>query len=361
MDWFSHLNDVYAKWAFKSATAARRAMWLKLATMMRNDVPVLDALEELQRRRIGLSGRNNPEAIAIGAWLSKMRNGAPLQVAIDGWVSAEEAMMVSAGEQGGDLPRSLESIAVVMNAKSAIQSTVLGGIAYPFLLICVAFGVLYLFGIKIIPEISSLSIAPEWKGQALMLVKLSKFIQSWYWVLFGAVVGVIVLFFASLNTLEGQIRVFLDRYPPYAIYRIMVGSSWLIALSASTSAGMRIEEALENLLKTATPWLKRRLKATLSGIRSGYDLGDALMRTGYQFPDREIINDIGTYARYRQFEVVLERLGAEWVVKAQEQIKSRMRVIFVVMLLVVGGLALFMASGVLDMQQQVSAAAQGLH
>lgn len=358
-DLFEQLNIRFACWQFRSSTKGRVDLWVNLADILDRGVPIINAVAELQRIRSETHGKYHPEAVVLKKWGADLANGTPLHKVIANWVSPEEVMMVNAGERG-NLSESFQSIARVIEAKNEIRATVIGSIAYPILLLLAAFGVLYLFGVKVIPEISSMSIVTEWKGQAKMLVQLSGFIQKWFWIMLGTTIASVIAFFVSIHHFDGKVRVFLDRYPPYSIYRIMVGASWLIAYAAIRSANMKDIEALENLSKTAGPWLRRRLQAVLRGLKSGYDIGTSLLRTGYRFPDMEIINKLTISARYSSFEEALKKAGEKCIVSAQDEIRSRMRVVFIVLLLIVGGLAIFMASGVLDMQQQVAAAAQGM-
>lgn len=360
MNFFADYQRKLSIFLFRTGVQKRRELWLKIATMLDNDVPIVDAISELHRRRKMLSGTKAAETVALGNWLVAMRNGQPLSQAIGEWVSPEEVMMITAGDSSGQLSKALISMATVMAAKSEIKSCVLSGISYPCVLLLAAFGVLYLFGIKVIPEISNIGIVRQWTGYAAFLIALSEFVQQWFWIIFTTTILAVVAFFVSLPIFDGRLRIVLDRYVPYSVYRVMIGSSWLIALAALTRSGVRIEESLEKLARPASPWLKTRLVACLAGIRSGLDIGDALLKTNYQFPDMEIINDLGTYSRYRNFDIALERLGNEWIKKSTEAIRTRMRVIFFICLVIVGLLTLLMATGILDMQQQISVAAQGI-
>ncbi len=172
--------------------------------------------------------------------------------------------------------------------------------------------------------------------------------------------ALMVVFFTTLSRFDGPVRIWLDRYTPYSIYRIMQGSTWLIALAAMVEAGLRIEIALEQLSDSAGPWLKRRISACLAGMRSGRSMGEALARSGYEFPDREIIEDLGVYSSLSGFEEALAMLGREWLDESINQIEARMKVVFGVSLLCVGALIAFLVSGMMDMELQMSRAMQQL-
>ncbi len=349
----------FAQFWFKNIDhAARRRLWLKLAKLIGNGVQILQAIDSIKDRRIASGGQGQPETMALMAWSAALRNGARLSRAMQGWVSVEEIMLISAGEQSGTLEASLKSAARVMEARKRIAGAVYAGLAYPFVLILMAISVLSLFGFKIVPAFTAVLKGTEWHGIAKGMIFLSNFARDWLWLVVPIIAGMIVVFFMTLSRFDGPIRTRLDRYAPYSIYRIMQGSTWLIALAAMVEAGMRIEVALEQLSASAGPWLKRRISTCLAGMRSGRNMGDALARAGYDFPDREIIEDLSVYSSLSGFEEALSMLGREWLEESVEQIESRMKVVFGISILIVGGLIAFLVSGMMAMELQMSQAMQ---
>ena len=108
---------------------------MKLAKLIGNGVPILAALESMHNRRVTSSGKSHPHAIATREWINNIKNGARLSAAINGWVEDDERMLISAGEQSGAVEKSLIAAARVMEAKSRIKAAVIGGLAYPLVLL----------------------------------------------------------------------------------------------------------------------------------------------------------------------------------------------------------------------------------
>jgi type II secretory pathway component PulF len=341
--WFRHVDH-----------SARRRLWLKLAKLIGNGVQILQAVDSLRDRRIASGGKGEPETLALSDWSVAMKNGARLSRAVRDWVTLEEMMLISAGEQSGTLEAALRSAASVMEARKRIVSAVYGGLAYPIVLVMMAIGVLFMFGFKIVPAFTSVLKGTEWTGLAKAMIYVSQFSRDWLWLIVFGMLTLILFFFMTLSRFDGPVRVRLDRYAPYSIYRIMQGSTWLIALAAMVEAGLRVENALEQLAGNAGPWLKRRITSCLAGMRSGRNMGDALARAGHEFPDREIIEDLGVYSSLSGFEQALSMLGREWLDEAVEQIEARMKVVFGICILIVGALIAFMVSGMMDMELQMS-------
>ncbi len=349
------LEAAFAQWWFKNADAGgRRRIWLKLAKLLSNNVPIVQALGELYSRRKAAHGASDPQTIAIGAWIDGMNNGRRLSQVLDDWVSPVERMLIAAGEASGTLEASFHASARVMVARKEISGAVIKGLAYPLILVVVAFAVLYMFGFKVVPEFTKIVPAERFHGLASVLISLSDFARGWLFAVAAAVIALLVAFVVSLPRWDGRARVFLDRYPPFSVYRIVQGSTWLIGLAAMLEAGVRLENALQQLGDLADQWLFNRIEAALHGLRSGLQLGDALNRSGYEFPDREIIDDLGVYSSLSGFDEALSILGREWITEAVDQIKARMTVVFGIALLSVAALVGTMVGGMMTMQLQMS-------
>ncbi|MBZ0295983.1 MAG: type II secretion system F family protein [Anaerolineae bacterium] len=345
----------FARFMFKADSGGRRRLYRKLAKLIGNGVQLLGAIESIRDRRVVAGGKSHPETIALTAWAAQIQNGKSIADAMAGWVAPEEQMLISAGEKSGEMEAALLSTARTMEARTKINGALIGGLAYPIVLALLAFGVLYMFGFKIVPAFSQVvKDVNAWRGTARVMVEVSMFAKSWLWLMAVLAVAVVIAFFVSLRYWDGPMRVKVDRYAPYSIYRIILGSTWLIALAALVEAGMKIETALEQLAENSPPWLETRIKGALAGMRSGFNLGDSLARAGHQFPDQEIIDDLGVYASLSGFDAALQILGREWLEEAVAQIQARMRVVFGFSILSVGVLIAFMVGGMMDMQLQMS-------
>lgn len=345
----------FARFTFLHLGAAgRRRIWRKLAKMLANGVGLMKAIETMLQVRVDMGQGSQPEAIALRNWIASLGNGRTLSESISGWVGDEESMLISAGEASGEMEVALESVVTVMESKIQVRNAVLLGMAYPFVLLVMTFGLMYLIGYKIVPSFSAMAKGHEWTGAAGILVAFGKFAQHWLPHTALAFVSTIALFLFSLPRFDGPIRVILERYPPYSIYRVMHGSSWLISLSSLVSAGMRIESAMSKMSARASPWLARRIEACLLSMRSGKTLGEALGQTGYDFPDREIVADLNVYAELSGLNESLSILGREWLEQSVAAIKARMRVITGAAVVMVASLIAMLVSGMMEMQLQAS-------
>lgn len=347
----------FAQWWFRSVdVGGRRRLWQKIGKFIRNGVPILQALRDLHRRRTTMHGKADPQAVALGQWIDGVKNGRSLAEVVRGWVGPVELMLISAGETSGNLEAALASATNVMEAGKQIRSAVWRGLTYPAILMAVALIVLYQFGFRVVPQFVKMVPAERFSGMASVLIKMSTLTQSyllWLCIVLAILIG---LFFFSLSRWDGRARIWLDRYAPYSIYRVLQGSTWLIGLSAMLEAGVRLEQALVQLSALADAWLKNRIGAALRGMRAGIGIGDALHKSGYEFPDREIIDDLAIYSSMSGFDEAIAILGKEWLTESVEQIRVKMNVVFGASFILVAAVVAISVSGLFDMQLQMVAA-----
>jgi type II secretory pathway component PulF len=348
------INLWLARQSFLMNAAARRRLWIKLAKLLSNGVPIMSALESFRQHRLTISGPNDPQVIGLNEWMAGMRNGRRLADVLQGWASLEECMLISAGEQAGTLEKTLRSTVTLMTSKSKISNAVIKGLTYPVILLLAGFGVLQMFSAKVIPAFSRIVSDEKWTGWASATVKAARLADHWLWLLGVLTVALIVAFFVSLPRWDGKLRIRLDRYAPYSVYRMLHGTSFMIALAAMIESGMRLELALQQLAQRAPRWLRARIHAAMVGMQSGLTMGDALQKSGYEFPDREIISDLMTYSNQSGFEDALILIGREWLEEAVGAIEDRMAAVFAGMIAVVGGLLAFIVGGFVAMQVQMT-------
>lgn len=346
---------------FRNSAETRQRLWRKLAKLISNGVPVIDALTSIYDRRFLLHKGKDPVSIAVKDWIEKLKNGQRISEAIRGWVDDDEYMLVAAGEQSGMIEEALGSVVNIITSKRKIRMAVISGTMYPALMLIIAFMVLIMFSYKIIPEFAKIVPDDKWQGSARIMIDLANFSRDWLPFIIVAILAMVVAFVLSLSRWSEGLRIKLDRYPPYSIYRMVLGSTWMISLAALVEAGVRVENALQQLALNASPWMQNRIQACLRGMRAGLHAGDALAKTGYGFPDPEIIDDLGVYARLSGFDEALRLLGKEWITESVESIQRMMKIVFGVSVLLVGLFVAFMVGGLIGMELQMSSILQGAY
>jgi type II secretory pathway component PulF len=355
--------DLNRRWArLQLNTHARLRFYRKIAKMLANGLPLLKVLEELELRA-SREGRkpNEPEAIVLSDWRRVVQNGGMLSEAMQWWVPHTEQMIVMAGEQSGRLEIALNTVCGVVSSARRIRTAVIGGLAYPVVILVMTIGYVFLFGKVVIPRFTAIISPEHWHGVARSLYTLSRFVQSgliWCVLLF---VALLVLLAWSMPRWAGTVRVRLDRYPPYSVYRMIVGCGFLVAFSSLQTAGFTVEKSLGRLAEHAQPWLRQRIDDVLFGVKSGLNVGEAMKNTGYQFPSREIVDDLCVYAEYKGFAEALQALADEWMQEGVAAVEAQMRFINGAAIVMLALVLCWLISGFFGIQQEIAALSRSLH
>ena len=149
---------------------------------------------------------------------------------------------------------------------------------------------------------------------------------------------------------------FFDKLPPWSLYKVFAGISWLLAMSALVKSGSPVSTSLLALRRDSNPYLRERIDKTLVFINNGDNLGQALEKTGLEFPDREIIADLKVYSELDNFEDAMDKLANEWLEESVYIIEQKASILNMIALLSVGGVIAWAVMGVFDMQDQITSA-----
>jgi type II secretory pathway component PulF len=355
--------DVYRWWAkLQFGAPARLRLYRKVAKMLANGLPLLKILEEL-RDRASLNGRNpnDPMAIVLDDCRRMVQNGRLFSEGLAPWIPRTEPMIIMAGEQSGRLSVTLDAVIDVVMAGKKIKAVILGGITYPIAIFSLIILYVYVFGTRVIPQFTKLVDPTNWHGAARSLYVMSQVVQHWmlYILLVAAVIVAVVL--ASMPRWRGNLRVFFDGFAPYSIYRLIVGSGFLTALSALQYAGITVEKSLSRLADLAQPWLRERLEGALLGVKSGLNCGEALRNAGYGFPSKDVVDDLCVYAEYKGFADALKIMAEEWMAEGVDAISAQMKIFnglaIVTLALVMG----WLITGFFGIQQEIAAMTRAIH
>lgn len=353
----NRLELLYAKLVFKLNTEKRMATARKLASLLRNDFTLMNALSRLEMiESHGGTKPNEPFAIVMREWQKNLERGMSFSDATRGWVPPEETLLVTSGNLS-DLVVALENVSRVVEGTQRIKRAMLGAIVYPLFLLMLTFGIIILVGIYLVPPLAE--IAGDnviWRGMAASLMWVSDVsIKYWYVFLIGFLALVAIIWF-SLANWSGRLRTKFDKLPPWNVYKIQMSVGWLMSLSAMVAAGITMPDAMRMLADNANKYLRSILDDALHFIANGDNLGVALNNTGRDFPNTEIIGDLAIYADMNGFDENLGRVANDYLeesVRKMESISSAMNSIGI---LLVSAIIAWVVLGTFQMQDQITSA-----
>lgn len=220
----------------------------QMATMMKSGVPIVSALEIIG------SGHKNPR-------MKKMVDG--IRTDIEGGSSLHEAIskhpvqfdelyrnLVRAGEGAGVLETVLETIASYKENIETLKGKIKKAMFYPAMVLVVALLVSSILLIWVVPQFEEVfkSFGADLPAFTQMVVNLSRFMVSWWWLMLIALIGAIVatiMFYKRSPKMQHTVDRLILKVP--VLGQIMHNSS--IARFARTTAvtfkaGVPLVEAL---------------------------------------------------------------------------------------------------------------------
>ena len=348
-----NLELTFAIWQFNGKK--RNRIYLKLSRFLNNGVSLPKALDILWTHATD-DGKNpkNDVAIIIDQWRRKVAEGKKFGQAIKGYVPDSDRLVIEGGEAAGDLTVAIDKAISINESARKIKNTVVQGLAYPVMLIVAALALLILIVRQVVPAFEAVLPREEWEGVGAQMAVVADIIDGYLYYGLGVVFLLIALVFYSMPRWTSSLRVKADKFPPWSIYRLVLGSGFMLTVSGMIRSGIPIPKVLDMLSRDASPWYKQRIAYTLKWIKEGHNLGEALHRTGFDFPDKESVMDLRAYASLNKFDEALEKLGNEWLTESVEKIEMQTNVLKNIGFVVLGGTFMWIYGGIFSLQQQIS-------
>lgn len=341
-----------AKFAFGSK--ARERCWRKLASHQRHRMPIDESL------RLFTKQAHSAKSLAEHCYVeirNRLSSGKSMNEALAGFASSEEILLIYSSQLGGRLSDGLLLAAELLAAKRKISGAVLGALAYPLLLLGVLIAVLYTIAVVVIPELTAITDPTRWQGPAARLYQISCFVDSPYgFTTLVAVLAGIAILLLTLPRWTGLGRRLADHIPPWSIYKMLVGVSWLHTVATLMVAGQKLVDIVGSMLsdRTTTPYLRSILRKINVHAARGASLGDTLEKTGLRWPSAQLVEELQAYSSLPGFGEELRSIANDWLEEGIGMIVRAARSLNVICILAVGGLVILMVTGLSSIQQQIA-------
>ena len=161
--------------------------------------------------------------------------------------------LVEAGEAGGILEALLDRLATYQEKTMAIKNKIKSALIYPVAVLVVAFVVLTVIMIFVIPAFEDVfkSFGADLPAPTLVVIAMSKFFVSYWWAIFGVIGGGIYFFMESWKR-SVKMQKIMDRLLlRVPVFGELVNKSsvarWTRTLSTMFAAGVPLVEALDSV------------------------------------------------------------------------------------------------------------------
>ena len=223
----------------------------QLATMMKAGVPLLQSFD--------IVGRGNANA-SVTKLLNDIRTdvetGTSLSAAFRKYPLYFDSLycnLVEAGEAAGILESLLDRLATYMEKTEAIKSKIKSALMYPIAVVVVAFVVVSVIMIFVIPAFKEVftSFGADLPAPTLFVIALSEFFVAYWWLIFGGIGGGLYFFMQAWKR-NVKVQAFMDRLmlklPVFGdlVFKSVI-ARWTRTLATMFAAGVPLVEALDSV------------------------------------------------------------------------------------------------------------------
>jgi type IV pilus assembly protein PilC len=264
----------------------------QIATMLIAGVPLVQTIELIA------NGADNKSLRKLILGISaKVQTGLPLSEVLREQPKYFDELycdLVKSGEQSGSLDRIFDRIAIYKEKAEALKSKIKKAMFYPVSVVLVAMIVTSILLIFVVPQFAEIfaSFGAELPAFTLMVVGLSDFMQSYWWIVLGCLVIAFKAFSFSYQKnlkFRTQMDAALLKTPIFGpIFNKAAVARYARTLSTTFAAGVPLIQALESAAGAAGNEIYRN---AIMDVRSDVSAGTQMflaMRTTNCFPEMVI-------------------------------------------------------------------------
>ncbi|HPA85300.1 MAG TPA: type II secretion system F family protein [Deltaproteobacteria bacterium] len=194
--------------------------------------------------------------------------------------------LVAAGEIGGVLDTVLMRLAVYMEKAEALKAKVKSAMTYPLIVLCVAFGVVAVLMIFVIPTFKDMfeQFGSALPGPTQLVVDMSNFFRHNWWIMIGVIIGFIVALKWVGKQEKG--RYYIDnmmlKLPVFGpLIKKVAVAKFTRTLGTMISSGVPIMDGLDITSRTAgNVIIEKAIRAVRSAISEGQSMAEPLAQAG---------------------------------------------------------------------------------
>ncbi|MDP1521696.1 type II secretion system F family protein [Methylotenera sp.] len=227
----------------------------QLATMMKAGVPLLQSFDIVGK------GHSNPAVAKLLLDIkSDVETGSSMSAAFRKYPLYFDALfcnLIGAGEQAGILDTLLDRLATYKEKIQAIKSKIKSALFYPISIIVVAFVIVAVIMIFVIPAFKELfdGFGAELPAPTLIVMAISEVFVEWWWAIFGSIgFGIWFFFYTWKRSLSMQATMdrLILKVPVFGpLIRKATIARWARTLATMFSAGVPLVEALDSVAGAA--------------------------------------------------------------------------------------------------------------
>ena len=223
----------------------------QMATMMKAGVPLLQAFDIVGR------GNTNP---SVSKLLNDIRGDVETGTSLNAafrkhpiYFDNLYCNLIEAGEAAGILETLMDRLATYMEKTENIKSKIKSALMYPSAVIVVAFVVVTVIMIFVIPAFKEVftSFGADLPAPTLFVMAVSEIFVEWWWLIFGVIGGVVYFFLQAWKRSEPMQQTMDKLLLKMPIFGVLIDKScvarWTRTLATMFAAGVPLVEALDSV------------------------------------------------------------------------------------------------------------------
>ena len=283
---------------------------------------------------------------------SRLELGKRMGEVLQEFVPAAESSQIYAAEMSGRISNGFVMAGAIAKQQAEFKKVFREALIGPTINLFLSIGIMYMFFNTLVPTMTGTIPLESMSPFSMVLAEIAKHFNIYLLVIVTLIIISSAWTIWALPRYNGWFRLKYEKFPPFSMYKLMVGCSFLYAYNALTKSGVAQVQALHIIRKFATPYLTLRINKILE--QTSRSIGEALIQLKLDFPDKEIITEMAMASEQgvltEALPEIVENLSIDGLelIKLQAQIAKGFAMVLVVgsVFLMLIGLFSFMA----DMQ-----------
>ena len=306
--------------------------------LINDGIPANRAVEMMASVTTGLT---REVAMSIS---NKISEGSPLADGMSEWFSPNVTEIIRVGEAGGALAQTVKSAINSLSQRGVAIGSFVGAMSYPLIVLVIASSVIVYLDTSVFVQFRAIKPEEQWPEAGQRLVGIAHFIKTWWWVTIVGIVGFGIALGRFMSRYTGDLRAFLDQYPPFTLYRTLVSARLLETLGLLVANGVVFKSALRVMQYQANPYVSSHLAQMEKLLSTGKTNIADVLSTG--LVNEQDLMRLKVMAEVKGFEHGLIRMGIRGSENATATLKLISRIIGGAFLIMGGALIIIIMQGI---------------
>ena len=203
-----------------------------------------------------------------------------------------------------------------------IAKAIRQALLWPMFLFLLIFVLLYSLGSQLFPTMVTLAPVVEWPLMSQAVAMVAFWVADYAVLAAGTLAAAVAAYKWAERNHAGWGRIWMDRVPPFSLYRLRTGATFAFVLIENARVGHEINRAfLVNLANSLPPYTRSRIRAVAERA-DRTNIGSAAIAAGHGFPDPELNAVLRAYADQRDWVPRYGGYADAWLERLQERVEA---------------------------------------